>query len=89
MAYSPIDRGTLARSASLRPLAQYLNATPAQVVLAWLVALGDTIAIPKAVQEQHLRDNLAAAALALDAAALAELDALFPPPRGKQALAMS
>jgi aryl-alcohol dehydrogenase-like predicted oxidoreductase len=41
------------------------------------------------VQEQHLRDNLAAAALALDAAALAELDALFPPPRGKQALAMS
>ena len=89
MAYCPIDQGTLAQSTALQPLARRLNATPAQVALAWLASRGDVIAIPKAVQERHLRDNFAAASLALDKAALAELDALFAPPRRKQALTMS
>jgi diketogulonate reductase-like aldo/keto reductase len=89
MAYCPIDQGTLARSAALRPLADRLNATPAQVALAWLIARGDVMAIPKAVQHTHLRDNFAAASLTLDAGALAEIDALFAPPRKKQPLAMS
>jgi diketogulonate reductase-like aldo/keto reductase len=89
MAYCPIDQGTLARSKALQPLAARHGATPAQIALAWLLARGDTIAIPKAVQERHLRDNFAAAALTLDAAALGELDALFPPPRRKQSLAMT
>lgn len=88
MAYCPIDQGTLSRAQALQPLAQRLGATPAQVALAWLQAQG-VIAIPKAVQEQHLRDNLAAASLQLDAAALSELDALFPPPREKRPLAMT
>ncbi len=89
MAYCPIDQGTLAKSAALRPLAQALNATPAQVALAWLVQRGDVIAIPKAVQMQHLRDNFAAASLNLDAAALDAIDKLFAPPRRKVGLAMS
>ena len=89
MAYCPIDQGTLAKSAALRPLAQALNATAAQVALAWLVQRGDVIAIPKAVQMQHLRDNFAAASLNLDAAALDAIDKLFAPPRRKVGLAMS
>lgn len=89
MAYCPIDQGTLARSAVLQPIAARLNATPAQLALAWLVQRGDTIAIPKAVREEHLRDNIAAASLTLDAATLAEIDAIFPPPREKRPLAMS
>ena len=89
MAYCPIDQGTLAKSAALRPLAEALHATPAQVALAWLVSRGDVIAIPKAVQAQHLRDNFAAAALPLDASALETIDKLFAPPRRKVALAMS
>ena len=89
MAYCPIDQGTLAKSAALRPLAEKLDATPAQVALAWLVSCGGVIAIPKAVQAQHLRDNFAAASLPLDAQALAELDTLFAPPRRKVALTMS
>jgi diketogulonate reductase-like aldo/keto reductase len=89
MAYCPIDQGTLAKSAALRPLSARLNATPAQVALAWLVGRGDVIAIPKAVQEQHLRDNLAAASLMLDAQALAALDKLFAPPSKKRPLATS
>jgi diketogulonate reductase-like aldo/keto reductase len=89
MAYCPIDQGTLAKSAALRPLAETLHATPAQVALAWLVSRGDVIAIPKAVQAPHLRDNFAAASLELDAAALEAIDKLFAPPRRKVALAMS
>ena len=89
MAYCPIDQGTLAKSAALRPLAESLHAPPAQIALAWLVSRGDVIAIPKAVQAQHLRDNFAAAALTLDAPALETIDKLFAPPRRKVALAMS
>ncbi|HRM76312.1 MAG TPA: aldo/keto reductase, partial [Paracoccus sp. (in: a-proteobacteria)] len=61
MAYSPIDQGTLAAARGLAPLAERHRATPAQIALAWLLARGDVIAIPKAVRETHLRDNLAAA----------------------------
>ena len=89
MAYCPIDQGTIARSAALKPLAERLNATPAQIALAWLVSRGDVIAIPKAVQAAHLQENLAAADVVLDEAALAELDRLFPPPGKKQPLAMT
>jgi diketogulonate reductase-like aldo/keto reductase len=88
MAYCPIDQGSLAQSSALAPLARRLGATPAQIALAWLSARGDVIAIPKAVREEHLRENLAAAEVALDAEALAELDRLFPPPRRKRALAI-
>ena len=88
MAYCPIDQGSLTRSTALAPLARRLDATPAQIALAWLSARGDVIAIPKAVSEAHLRENLAAAEVALDAEALAELDRLFPPPRRKRALAI-
>jgi diketogulonate reductase-like aldo/keto reductase len=88
MAYCPIDQGTLARAKALQPLAQRFGATPAQLALAWLQAQG-VIAIPKAVQEQHLRDNLAAASLQLDADAMHALDTLFPPPKKKRPLAMT
>jgi diketogulonate reductase-like aldo/keto reductase len=46
------------------------------------------IAIPKAVREAHLRENLAAAGLKLGPADLAALDKLFPPPQRKTPLAM-
>ncbi|WP_157270033.1 aldo/keto reductase [Azohydromonas aeria] len=86
MAYCPIDQGALAAEPELLPIAQRLGATPAQLALAWLLQRGDTVAIPKAVREPHLRDNAAAAELALDAQALADLEALFPPPAEKQEL---
>lgn len=88
MAYCPIDQGTLAADAALQPLARRLRATPAQVALAWLVDRGDVIAIPKSVNREHLRDNLAAASIELDAAARTELDTLFAPPGSAQPLAV-
>jgi diketogulonate reductase-like aldo/keto reductase len=89
MAYCPIDQGALAREERLAPIAERLDATPAQLALAWTLRDGGVIAIPKAVREEHLRENLAAASLVLDAATRAELDGVFPPPQRKQRLAMT
>jgi diketogulonate reductase-like aldo/keto reductase len=88
MAYSPIDQGALAGRATLRTIGERHGATAAQVALAWVLAQPGVMAIPKSVQESHLRDNLAAADLALSVDDLAELDREFPPPRGKTGLAM-
>jgi len=88
MAYSPIDRGKLARHAALRKLASQRDATPAQLALAWLVTQRGVMAIPKATSKEHRRENLAALALTLGPADLAELDAAFPPPKRKRPLAM-
>ncbi len=88
MAYSPIDQGKLARNAALRKLASKRGATPAQLALAWLVGQRGVMAIPKAANEEHLRENLAALALTPGPADLAELDAAFPPPKRKTPLAM-
>jgi diketogulonate reductase-like aldo/keto reductase len=62
--------------------------TPAQAALGWLLAKDDVIAIPKTASQSRLAENLAALDRPLDAAALAELDRLFPPPRGPQPLEM-
>ena len=88
MAYSPIDQGSLATHPVLRRIGEQHGATAAQVALAWVLAQPGVMAIPKAVQEAHLRDNLAAAALTLTAHDHAALDLGFPPPRRKTALAM-
>ena len=88
MAYSPIDQGRLATHASLQRLAARRGVTPAQISLAWLVGQPGVVALPKAVGEVHLRENLASTDIVLDAGESAELDRLFAPPRRKTPLAM-
>lgn len=88
MAYSPIEQARLLRHRGLATFGQRHGMTAGQAALAWLLAQGDVIAIPKTSDPQRLRDNLAAAAFELDAAQLAELDALFPPPAGPSPLEM-
>jgi diketogulonate reductase-like aldo/keto reductase len=89
MAYCPIDQGALARSTPLQAVAKARGVTAAQVALAWVLRRPDVIAIPKAVQAAHLRENLAAASIELSAAELAQIDAAFPPPARKRRLAMT
>lgn len=88
MAYSPIDQAALAGNDVLEGIGRRIGASAAQVALAWVLRGEGVVAIPKAVHADHLRDNLAAADLALDDAALAAIDAAFAPPRRKSALAM-
>jgi diketogulonate reductase-like aldo/keto reductase len=89
MAYCPIDQSALAGDARVAALAAPLGLTAAQVALAWTLRDGNVIAIPKAVREPHLRENFAAGSVTLDAATLIALDALFPPPRKVQPLAIT
>ncbi|MGL4574437.1 MAG: aldo/keto reductase [Burkholderiaceae bacterium] len=89
MAYCPIDQGTLAQSDALALLGKTLNATPAQIALAWLMQQGDVIAIPKAVKPVHQQENFEAQNITLSAEQLAQIDELFSPPKRKQPLAMT
>jgi pyridoxine 4-dehydrogenase len=59
--------------------ARRLGATPAQVALAWLLALSpNVLLIPGTSSLAHLDENVAAAALPLDDEALTALDAAAP-----------
>ena len=88
MAYSPIDQGSLCAQPGIQALAAERGLAPATLALAWVLSRTGVIAIPKAVQQDHLQQNWAAAALKLDDATLRALDALYPPPRRPTALAM-
>jgi diketogulonate reductase-like aldo/keto reductase len=88
MAYSPIDQGRLAGDAPLAAIARDLGVSAAQLALAWVMHQPGVMAIPKAVREAHLRENLAAAELELDADTVRAIDARFPPPRRRTPLAM-
>ncbi len=70
----------LALLVPFRAIAQRLGCTPAQLALAWLLARGEhVIPIPGTTRGDHLAENLGACAVRLDAATVAELDALFHP----------
>ena len=86
MAYSPIEQGRLLRDRKLVDVAKRHGLTAAQAALGWLLAKDDVIAIPKTSSQTRLAENLHALTHPLDAAALAELDHLFAPPRGPVAL---
>jgi diketogulonate reductase-like aldo/keto reductase len=88
MAYCPLDQGGLAADPVLREIGDRQGATASQVALAWSVGQAGVMAIPKAVQETHLRENFASAALALTADDLRMIERRFPAPRRKQPLAM-
>jgi diketogulonate reductase-like aldo/keto reductase len=89
MAYSPVGRGRrLLNNATLKKTAKRHNATPAQIAIAWVLRQPDVIAIPKASNKTHVRDNAQSVDIRLTKQDLDEIDLAFPPPRSKQPLAM-
>jgi diketogulonate reductase-like aldo/keto reductase len=88
MAYSPIEQGRLAHQRKLADFAKRHGITAAQAALAWVLAQDGVIAIPKTGSALRLKENAGMLQQPLDAAALKELDALFPPPKGPVPLEM-
>lgn len=89
MAYSPVGQGgRLLNQKALLAVARRHATTPAVVALAWVLRHPGMIAIPKAATLDHVRANVAAASLVLDAEDFATLDRAFAPPARKQALGM-
>ena len=86
MAYCPLGEGRLLADHRLATLATRLGAGAAEVALGWLIRQGDVIAIPQSSDPRHLRANRAATEVRFDAAALASVDAAFPPPAGASPL---
>ena len=88
MAYSPIEQARLVGDPGLKKFSAAHGMTPAQAALAWLLAQDGVLVIPKTGRRERLKENLGALAKTLDAAQLAELDGLFPPPKRAQPLEM-
>jgi len=88
MAYSPIEQSRILKDRTLTTVATAHNATPAQVALAWVLRTPGVIAIPKAGQVAHVRENAASINLALTPDDLAALDAAFRAPTRKMSLEM-
>lgn len=89
MAYSPVGQGgRLLRDPAVGRVAARHGVSPAAACLAWVLRQEGVVAIPKAADPAHVRENARAVAVALDPEDLAALDAAFPPPRSKRPLAM-
>lgn len=95
MAYCPLAQGgrlrhELMSHPKLMDLAEELNISVSQLLLAWVIrpveGKREVLAIPKAVQTQHVIDNAAALAINLNEEVLAQLDNVFPAPNRKTPL---
>lgn len=88
MAYTPLEQTRLFNNAKFAALARAWGATPAQLALAWLLAKDQVIVIPKCSSPARVEENAAARDIKLTAAQLADLDEIFPPPKGPRSLEM-
>src|SRR5438094_7224755 len=87
IAYSPVEEGLLTHPHPvLKGVAERHDATTAQVALAWVIRDDGVIAIPKAADAKHVRENRGAADIKLTKRDLHELDESFPAPEGRKPL---
>jgi 2,5-diketo-D-gluconate reductase B len=76
VAHTPLANGRITEVPEVRSIAAKHDATPAQVGLAWVVSHDNVVAIPKSASIEHLRENIAAPRLELDAADYRAIDAI-------------
>lgn len=74
VAYQPVKRQEVLDNALLQEIAAAHNATPAQIALAWLISQG-TLPIPKAINKQHIDENVSAINIELSDEDISRLDA--------------
>ncbi|HEU4729685.1 MAG TPA: aldo/keto reductase, partial [Kofleriaceae bacterium] len=79
VAYSPLgSTGGFPESPVLTRIATRLGATPRQVALAFLTRRPEVLAIPKSSHARHVDELAGADRVALDAEAIAAIEAAFP-----------
>jgi diketogulonate reductase-like aldo/keto reductase len=65
IAYSPLDQGRIASSSmkleTLKSIAEKYQRSPAQITLNWLIRHPSVVAIPKATNPKHIKENAQAA----------------------------
>lgn len=88
MAYSPVEQGRLPSGGALQAVAERHGVTAHQVALAWAVRSANVMAVPKAADAAHVRQNRDALDLVLGAEDIAEIDGAFSPPKRASPLEM-
>ncbi len=88
MAYSPVEQGRLPRGGALQAVADRHGVTAYQVALAWAVRSGNVLAIPKAADASHVRQNRLALDLLLTDEDVVDIDGSFSPPKHASRLEM-
>jgi diketogulonate reductase-like aldo/keto reductase len=91
MAYCPIAQaGALRRgileNKVIHEIAAHHKATPAQILLSWVMRSGNVIAIPKAGTKAHVAENAGANTVILSDDDLKKIDETFPKPSRKEPL---
>lgn len=93
MAYSPLGDGgpagtrVMVNNTEVKKVAARHHASAQQVMLAWCVRDGNTLAIPQSANPEHLVQDFHSGSLELDEHDFAALDSAFPAPTSKQRLA--
>ncbi|WP_078431531.1 aldo/keto reductase [Metabacillus halosaccharovorans] len=93
IAYAPVARGdrlgtNLTKQKVLKEIAEKHHATIFQILLAWCIRNGKTIAIPQSSKTAHVIDNVKAAEIHLTQQDLRQIDSVYPKPSMKQPLAL-
>jgi len=93
MAYAPVARGDrlgadLTKQKVLLDIAKKYNADVFQLLLAWCIRNGQTIAIPQSSNTEHVINNVKAADIQLTEEDLAKIDSVYPEPRVSEPLAL-
>lgn len=87
MAYSPVGHGRgLLENTTLKQIAKRHEATTSQIALAWVMHHLGVIAIPKASNEKHVRENARSIEIKLSNDDLDDLDREFPAPKSRKSL---
>lgn len=60
MAYTPLEKGRLARDPFLAEIGKRYGKTAAQVALNWLIVIEPVVPIPKAARIEHVEENVGA-----------------------------
>jgi diketogulonate reductase-like aldo/keto reductase len=93
IAYSPVARGdsfgtNLTKQKVLKEIAEKHQSDIFQILLAWCIRNGQTIAIPQSSNTTHVIENVKAAEIQLTQQDLDQLDLISPKPSMKQPLAL-
>lgn len=75
VAYQPIKRQEVLANQTVQTIAEAHGAKSAQIALAWLIQVG-ALPIPKAMEKNHIDENLGALKLELTSDEMAQLEAL-------------
>jgi len=93
MAYAPVARGdrlgsNLTKQKVLLDISHKYNVNIFQILLAWCIRNGQTIAIPQSSNNKHVISNVKSANIQLTEEDLVKIDSVYPEPRVSEPLAL-